>query len=196
MALKLILHYSCRIWDWKDIKILRDFRSEREKHINDEIECLEVAQYQWGARRSHVDENKVRQVIREWMENKPLNFLLQFRFADVLPFMDWLLKREIQIAYFSDYPAQKKLTVLQVPSGITVCATDTKVNRLKPDPTGLKIITQKLNLSPSSCLMIGNRDDRDGEAARRIGMPYLICHDKKAPPDKTFKTFKELYAAV
>ncbi len=196
MTWEIISHYAFKFWAWKDIKILMDFRSEREIHVNDHVECLEVSQYQWGAKKSQVNETKVRKIVCEWMENKPLNSLAKFRFPDLLPFMNWLLKNKIEIAYFSDYPTKKKLAALEVPSGLTVCATDAEVNKLKPDPQGLKIITQKLNLDPGDCLMIGNRDDRDGEAARRIGMPYLILEKTKTMSEKKIKNFKELYVSI
>ena len=39
---------------------------------------------------------------------------------------------------------------------------------------GLNLILEDHALQPSEVLMVGDRDEKDGEAARRAGVDYLI----------------------
>jgi FMN phosphatase YigB (HAD superfamily) len=55
-----------------------------------------------------------------------------------------------------------------------VCATKKEVDRFKPHPAGLILTAKKLGVPVTNCFFIGDRDDKDGECARRAGMPYLI----------------------
>jgi HAD superfamily hydrolase (TIGR01509 family) len=43
---------------------------------------------------------------------------------------------------------------------------------LKPDPDGYLLAARRLGLSPSDCLVLGDRPDADGQAAHRAGMPF------------------------
>jgi HAD superfamily hydrolase (TIGR01549 family) len=44
--------------------------------------------------------------------------------------------------------------------------------RLKPAPDGYLLAAERLGVVPAGCLVIGDRDDTDGEAARRAGMAF------------------------
>lgn len=43
---------------------------------------------------------------------------------------------------------------------------------LKPHPDGLLSACERLGVKPERCLMLGDRHDADGEAARRAGMAF------------------------
>jgi HAD superfamily hydrolase (TIGR01549 family) len=103
-----------------------------------------------------------------------------------------LNRREIKTAFFSDYPAKEKLAVLGLSSYLAFCATDINVNRLKPDPKSLLLAAQVLGVPVCDCLCIGDRDDRDGEAARRAGMEYLLLKRNRSRGKKTFQSYFQL----
>jgi len=44
----------------------------------------------------------------------------------------------------------------------------------------LQVAAARLGLPVSACMMVGDRDDKDGECARRAGMAYLIMQEPKA----------------
>jgi len=74
-----------------------------------------------------------------------------------------------------------------------VSATDVEVGRLKPDPKGLIVAASSLNTPVKECLFIGDRDDKDGECARRAGMPYLILNRRRRNySPNSFNTFTEI----
>ena len=54
------------------------------------------------------------------------------------------------------------------------------MDRLKPRPEGLSRALERLAVGPAEALMVGDRDDCDGEAARRLGCPYLLLARRPA----------------
>ena len=95
-----------------------------------------------------------------------------------------LLKaRGIPAVVYSDYGAvEEKLQALGFNPAWAVkicCAPD--FGGLKPDPDGFRQIARELNLPPSRVLVVGDRDDTDGEGARRSGMPFLLVDGDSRP---------------
>ena len=88
-------------------------------------------------------------------------------------------RQGIPIGVFSDYPAMDKLRALGLTAQVIVSATCAEVNRLKPDPTGLLVAAAKLGAPAPECLFIGDQEAKDGECARRAGMPCLILASRR-----------------
>ena len=72
---------------------------------------------------------------------------------------------------------------------------DDEIHAVKPNPNGILYILQKFGIEKSTCLVIGDRDDRDGEAARRAGVDYLILpnemHDRKLVVREFIHTYQK-----
>lgn len=148
-------------------RVLRAFRRHRER-LADEME-QDFAQRQYmlpGLASDHV-----RAIVAEWMEERPLPLLRSFRARGVDRLFGRLGNSHV-LAVHSDYPVQQKLSALGLTAHLSVGAED--VGRLKPDPAGLHWLMAKAQVEPARTLMIGDRDDRDGEAARRAGVQALI----------------------
>lgn len=174
MLKELLQYYLIHPRHLQDLKIIQDFRREREKQAFEVVIDLENAQYEWAAKASGVSPERVRCVVQQWIFKIPLRHLPSCRYPGILEFFDNLSQRGIATAIFSDYYPNEKLAVLGLSPNCVVCATDSNVGRLKPDPKGLFVVTEKLGVPVKHCLFIGDRDERDGECARRAGMPYLI----------------------
>ncbi|MBF1704271.1 MAG: HAD-IA family hydrolase, partial [Selenomonas sp.] len=67
-----------------------------------------------------------------------------------------------------------KLSRLGIKTEHIYDSTQPEINAFKPNPDGLLYIMKTLKLKKAECLMIGDRDDRDGECARRAGIDYCI----------------------
>ena len=157
-----------------ELKILRDFRNARELNAQAVVVDLESQQYRWASARSGVSPERVREVVEEWLLKRPLPYLFDCRYPAIDEFLNLLRKRGIIIAFFSDYPIKDKLAALQLSSDVSVVTTDPRIGRLKPDPKGALYIAQTVGVMPKECVVIGDRDDRDGEVARRAGMWYKL----------------------
>lgn len=177
-----------------DFKILWDFRKSREKTVSMQVSDIENQQYVWGGHVSKVPPEKVHQVVREWMLEKPLRHLPACRYQGVLEIFSYLRKRNIRTGIFSDYPVRDKLSVLGLSPDVLVCATDREVDRLKPDPKGLLVAAEKLRIPVGQCLFVGDRDERDGECARRAGMPYVIIDKKNKNCSNCFQDLNQFNA--
>ncbi len=174
-----------------DFKILWDFRKIRERNRFLAETGIKERQYVWGARVSGVPVEKVETVVTEWMVEKPLRHLSECRFEGTAELFDYLKKNRIRIGIFSDYPVIRKLEALKLAADEVVCALDEDVDRLKPDPKGLVVAAKKLGVSVRDCLFIGDRDDRDGECARRAGMPFMLL-DRKQIFYRSRKTYDRI----
>ncbi len=192
MLKELLQYYILNLHRLKELKILCDFRREREKRVFDSVNDIENVQYNWGAQASGVSPERVRNVVAKWIYTIPLNHISNCRYPGVLEFFDSLSSRAIFTAVFSDYPAKEKMTALGLSPSCIVSATDKNVDKLKPDPRGLFVITESLGVSVENCLFIGDRDDRDGECARRAAMPYLILEQRNARNKYQFQTYLDL----
>jgi putative hydrolase of the HAD superfamily len=168
-----------------ELRILWYFRRMREKNSAQVTNNLENLQYFWTAHLMGISPEKVRIVVNEWMFERPLNYLKSCRYPSVQTLFSQLNQQEIPIGIFSDYPAEKKLKALGLKAQVVLSATCSEVNRLKPDPTGPLIAAIKLGAQASECLLIGDQEDKDGECARRAGMPYLILASRHK--DRQFK---------
>lgn len=174
MFFDIFKYYALRPLRWKEIKIIQDFRGQREQQAQRAGENIECVQYEWGAKASGVSPEQVKGVVQQWIFAHPLKYLYGCRYPGTCHLMNELKSKKIITAVFSDYPAQEKLMALKLNPEHIFSSTDKNIDRLKPDPKGLQVIAKALELPVECCLLIGDRDDRDGECARRAGMPYYI----------------------
>nr|WP_256869345.1 HAD family hydrolase [Sphingobium lactosutens] len=149
------------------IRTLSAFRKQRESMADMPVEDFDAAQYRLPGRAPE----QVRMMVADWMERRPLPLLRRYRAAGVGQLFERLARRHV-VAIYSDYPPSEKLAALGLSAALTVGAND--VGRLKPDPSGLLLLMERAHVAPARTLMIGDRDDRDGEAARRAGVRALI----------------------
>lgn len=174
MALRLLGHLCLHPAAWRQLRLLGDFRAAREQMSREPEALLNPEQYQRVARLRGVDEQKVRRLVEQWMHQAPLPHLAACRWPGVRRLFRQVKAGGRLPAVFSDYPAQDKLAALGLRAELTLSAEDPQVNRLKPHPAGLLLTAGELGLAPGDCLYIGDRDEHDGEAARRAGMPCLL----------------------
>jgi hypothetical protein len=91
---------------------------------------------------------------------------------------------------------REKLAALGLSAEMVVSATETDVDCFKPLTAGLEKIIGAANERPERVLMIGDRDERDGECARRAGARYLIKVKTDPHSPEEVQHFGELVAAL
>ena len=173
------------------IRQLHVFRRERERLAEEEAEEIRTAQYERPARQLGVPVESLRRLVEEWTGERPLKHLPGCRFPGVGELFVDLAEAGVRIAVVSDYPAARKLEALGLTADPVVSATDPEVDRLKPHPAGLLRALDLLGLAASDCLLIGDRDERDGEIARRVGVDYLLKGRRRPSPGQ-FVNYGEL----
>lgn len=191
MLFSLLSHYLIRPWKLQDLKVLRDFRIERENRSGGDYSNLEETQFEWCAAKGGYPVSKVKEVVDHWMFKFPNKYLPGCIYPGVKSFFDALRKKGIAIAIYSDYKAVDKLEAMGLSADLIVSSTDAHIDRLKPDPKAVHYIAGHLNVKTSECLFIGDRAELDGQCAIKAGSPYLIVEKK---PYNAFDFYAKLEA--
>jgi FMN phosphatase YigB (HAD superfamily) len=159
--------------DFLTPRILRKFRRLREDMATRRQRDFDIPLHEECAQGFGINVPTVRRVVSDWIERRPLPHLARCRVAGVDTFFDSLKRSGVAIAVLSDYPARAKLLALGLEADVVVAATDPELGIMKPDPAGLELVLSRMGVPPHRALMIGDRDDRDGAAARQAGVAFL-----------------------
>jgi phosphoglycolate phosphatase/putative hydrolase of the HAD superfamily len=113
--------------------------------------------------------------VRSWMVERPARYLRWFRRSSLLAEVAAFREQGGCTALVSDYPASRKLEALGARALFDVVVASGEPNgprRLKPDPDGYLRAASALGVAPDRCLVVGDREDADGAAARAAGMAF------------------------
>ncbi len=162
---------------WPAIATLRRFRKEHEalRHEGGESESPYRTQLERTATALGHDVDLVAGVIREWMHERPSRWIRLFRRQSLLAEISAFRAQGGRTALVSDYPARRKLEglgVLELFDTIVANGEPGGPRRLKPEPEGYLLAAERLGVTSERCLVIGDRDDADGVAARAAKMAF------------------------
>jgi FMN phosphatase YigB (HAD superfamily) len=158
----------------RDIKIIKCFRKIREDLATNEIHDVCRQQLVMVANALSVSPEYVERLVESWVYRRPLKYMSACRFPHVDGFLDALRAHRVKIGVYSDYPVAEKLIALGIQADAVCYSLEPGLDSLKPQSIGLETVVRRLYLDASECLFIGDRDSRDGECARRVGMPFLL----------------------
>lgn len=169
MAMRLGIYYVCHFWKAKELFVLKYFREVRDKWEDNDAKL-----YEYIADKKNVSPEYAKRVVMKWIYDNPLDLLIKCRNEELYSYISSLKNAGIPVIIFSDYPIEDKIKALQIEPDGMYCPGDERNIELKPSPMGLNLILNDLALAPSGILMVGDRDIKDGEAARRAGIDYYI----------------------
>ncbi len=175
---KLLMAAELAIAGWNAIPTLRRFRHEHEnvraeQHEGDPFRL----QLELTARALERDPEHVERHVRTWMFERPGKWIARFKRSSLFSEIRDFRAGGGKTAVVSDYPALAKLSALGEPELFdTVVASGEPggPRRLKPHPEGYLRAAELLGVAPAKCLVIGDRDDADGAAARAAGMQFRL----------------------
>jgi HAD superfamily hydrolase (TIGR01549 family) len=173
---------------WSALRVIRAFRREHEALRCGDCEHERgpfAAQVCAAAGRLACEEEHVAATVSEWMVRRPGKWLKLFRRRELLTRIAEFRSRGGRTALVSDYPAAAKLASLGAAGLFDEVVASGEANgpkRLKPFPDGYLLAAERLHVPAEACLVIGDRDDADGEAARRAGM---VFHHVRIRPIQT-----------
>lgn len=183
--LKLVMGAQLALLGLGALGTIRVFRKQHE-HIREELaenptlsfEPSPLAeQVRRTAEKLGKSEADVERVIESWMIERPTRYLGRFRRASLLEEIRAFRDAGGRTAVISDYPARKKLHALGATHLFDVVVSNgehPQLKRLKPAPDGMLLAAAELGVLPEHCLVIGDRDDADGAAARAAGMAFRL----------------------
>ncbi|MBI3204994.1 MAG: HAD family hydrolase [Myxococcales bacterium] len=175
---KLAMAAELAFGGWGAVGTLRRFRQEHEKMREDfdqEVDSPFAIQVQHTAEALRVDPGTVERHVSEWMIERPQKWIRRFRRQGLLDEIAEFRQGGGKTALVSDYPASGKLRALEAAALFDIVVASGEAGgprRLKPHPAGYLEAARRLGVEPSQCLVIGDRDDADGAAARAAGMSF------------------------
>ncbi len=177
MAAELLL------FGWGAIKTLRTFRRSHE-HLRAETnagQALALSPFQrqleLAANALGQEPSEVERVVRHWMFERPLKWVARSKRKSLFRALANYRAGGGKTALVSDYPATGKLQALGAISLFDLVVSNGEPggpSKLKPHPEGYLSAARRLGVEPARCLVIGDRDDADGAAARAAGMGLCL----------------------
>lgn len=159
MLKEMLLHF----WRLPDFLIVQKYRKLYEQGISEAGRFAQLPE-------------KAPQVIHEWMIKRPLPYIAKYRDGRLIDLLVKANDAGSKIIVYSDYPVEEKLIALQYEPNGAYCAQDTGF--LKPDASGLVDIIYSFGAQPEECLIIGDRNEKDGKMAANMGAESLILSSK------------------
>jgi FMN phosphatase YigB (HAD superfamily) len=190
MGRDLLLHTLCKR-DLSVVSVLARYRRIRERLADEEVADFERTLTAETAKAAGQTLETVRAIVAEWVEQRPLVYLATCRCAGLPGLFAGLRGKGKSIGILSDYPAKAKLAALGLSADHVVCASDDGIGLLKPHPRGLEILIAAAGAEARTTLLIGDRIDRDGAVARRVGVRALIKSSKPIAGWQTFAGFDD-----
>jgi len=196
MARELLVH-SVRRRDAKIIAVLARYRRLREQLGEAQAVDFEPALVARTAAAASVSPDKVRAIVAEWIDERPLRHLAACRYPGLPQLFAGLRRRGKAIGVLSDYSARAKLEALDLAADHVAGAADAGIGVLKPHPRGLNALIAMAGAAPHRTLVIGDRPDRDGLAAHAAGAKALIRSSRPIAGWQTFARYDDpLFAPV
>lgn len=178
--LKLIMAGQLAIAGPRAMQIISRFRKEHEAIRHEMLECdLSPLDEQLvrTSRALGLDRAEVQATVSRYMFERPLNWLRRFARKDLLHEIEGFREDGGRTAIVSDYPAMAKLEAIGAKNlfdRVTACGEADGPKRLKPAPDGYLMAAKSLGVEPTRCLVIGDRADADGAAAKAAGMEFRL----------------------
>jgi FMN phosphatase YigB (HAD superfamily) len=190
MARDMLL-YTLLNRDLNVVAVLAKYRRIRERLGDEQVIDFERILIAETATTTANSPDKVRAIVSEWVEQRPLPYLAACRYPGLPQLFAGLRRKGKSIGIFSDYPVKTKLEALELTANHVVCAGDETVGMLKPHPRGLESLIAAAGVKADATVLIGDRTDRDGLAARRAGARALIRSSKPIQGWQTFRGFDD-----
>ncbi|RXT19627.1 haloacid dehalogenase [Rhizobium leguminosarum] len=180
-----------------NLRVLRAYRSLREATGKEEIDDFQANLMARVVARTGQPAEKIEAVVSEWIVRRPLAYIASCRYDGLVELFTGLRRQNKAIGIYSDYPADEKLQRMTLSADYVLASTDPGVGILKPHPRGLQMLMQRAGVGPGQTVLIGDRPERDGLAARRAGVLPLIRSERPLEGWLTFSTYSDpVFAAL
>jgi len=186
-----VLLYTLLKRDLNVIAVLAKYRRIRERLSDEQVIDFERVLIAETAIATANAPDTVRSIISEWIEQRPLPYLAACRYPGLSQLFAGLRRKGKSIGILSDYPVKAKLSALGLTADYVVFAGDEGIGLLKPHPRGLEYLIAAVGVKAHATVVIGDRANRDGLAARRAGAWALIRSSKPIEGWQNFTGFDD-----
>ncbi|MBN9089505.1 MAG: HAD family hydrolase [Reyranella sp.] len=190
MARDLLLHALLRR-DLATLLVLRKYRRLREQMGDERVEDFAGPLVARTAAAIGCPPERVRAIVSQWIDRHPLPYLRACRYDGLGELFAGLRRHGKTIGVLSDYPAAAKLAALELTADHVITADDPGIGILKPHPRGLETLIRQAGTTPATTLLIGDRAERDGLAARAAGARVLLRASRPIDDWQTIARYDE-----
>jgi putative hydrolase of the HAD superfamily len=184
-----LIRHTVKSRNTRTMAVLKTYRTLREELGDTETPDFDRILLDRVAQHHALSPGLIREIVAEWMEQRPLGSLARCRYPAVDRLFERIRASGRLIGILSDYPAHAKLQAMTLSADHVVSAGE--VGLLKPHPRGLQRLMELAGTAPEETILIGDRDERDGAAARRAGTACLLRSRKPVPGVGTFTRFDD-----
>lgn len=176
--LKLVMGAELLLTGLGDLPTIREFRRQHEglrESLENSSDAPFEVQLRNTARALNKPPEEVRRVVVRWMVRRPGKWLAVFKRKGLLEELRAFRTKGGRSALVSDYPAREKLQAMGVAhlfDAVVANGEPGGPTRLKPSPEGYLKAAELIGVAPCDCVVVGDREEVDGEAARRAGMHF------------------------
>lgn len=190
MLAQMAGYFLVHIRNYREAFLLKDYR-----HLRESEELLKEADCESRIRlllshKYHFSFEKVDSIIEEWMYRRPLRAVYKSCDRQLLAFLKKQQKKGHHVYLYSDYPLEDKSRVLELEADGLYYPDNVRFSYLKPDPEGLTFILGENHLKKEDVLMIGDREEKDGQCAAAAGTDWLILRSRSAARKKQYREWK------
>ncbi len=181
---KLAMAMELALFGWSALPTLRQFRHDHETLREEQNAGRALthdtpfrSQLVRTAQNMNQPVERIERIVQDWMFERPGKWIKRFPRTTLLSELRTFKAQGGRTALVSDYPAERKVDALGARDLFDVIVANGENHgprRLKPDPEGYLNAAKLLGISPEQCLVVGDRDDADGEAARAGGMGFRL----------------------
>ncbi|MBQ9048609.1 MAG: HAD family hydrolase [Solobacterium sp.] len=188
MALKLLGHAVSSTKGIRDIRIISVFRKLREQW-DSSTPMDDAVLYRQTAGKTGASAEETEQVIRKWMFEVPMHAVATSADKELALVIDKLLADGRHVCIYSDYETEGKCAALHIPDAVRqyYCGKGA-ITTMKPNPAGiLEVLKQYPDIPADKAVMVGDRMDRDGEAAAQAGIAGIILGKFRLQRENAYK---------
>ncbi|PDT06857.1 HAD family hydrolase [Rhizobium sp. M1] len=180
-----------------NLRVLHAYRSLREAIGEEEVDDFQASLMARIVAQTGEPAERIEAIVSEWIGRRPLAHIASCRYDGLAELFAGLKRQNKAIGIYSDYPADEKLQRMNLSADYILAASDPGVGIQKPHPRGLHMLMQRAGVGPAQTVLIGDRPERDGDAARRAGVLPLIRSDGPREDWLTFSTYSDpIFAAL
>lgn len=176
MAMQLFRFYLLHPWRIRELWGLALFRKIRENRQFLAVPMPE--QIATVSKKIGLPAKRLQCTIQKWMFEKPLPLIAKHAYQPVLTFLHRMQAEGKRIIIYSDYAPEEKLQVLGIVPDAVFFPGKAGINTLKPSKESMQSILRAVSLPAEQLLFLGDREEKDGESARMVGIPFFLVSRK------------------
>lgn len=176
---------------WKELFLILYYRRLRENwEVSDTSEDMDIRQYEKAGLLFGLSPREAESIIVNWMHKKPLQYLKCYRDHRAIMYIERLQKKGKNVVVYSDYPTVEKLEALEIKVEESFSPSHPMIGCLKPNPKGIEFIVEKYGVDKAKVLMVGDRPEKDGQAALAAGIKYEILPRNRRKRERYYREHK------